>query len=273
MKLTNNKITYHWPASDAGGLQYSLRKFTSQYGDLGVDFNHSQQPRLATQIVSKCLSHGGESILESEVWTWSLKKRLQALLAITIQTRGQEVMLMVHCPQSQCGENVELALDLDRFKQIVDVEQFTFGAGDHKLTARLPNGEDQQQWMQLPAQSNGDLARTLIVRVDDQPPGESWEFPTDWLPEFSELLDQYDELMSLQINSSCPGCGNNLQIAVDLEKQLLSILSQEQQKRLLEVHQIALAYHWSEHDIFELGATRRNFYLRQLQGQSDEVPQ
>jgi len=264
MQPTNIHIKDRWPADDAARQQYSLRKFGSQFCDLDVDFYNTQQPRLATQIVSSCLLHHDQPIAESEVCTWSLKKRLQALLAVTTKTRDEEMLLQVRCPQNRCGEEVELALGLNRFKQDTEDEQFTFNIGNRMITARLPNGIDQQQWMQSQTQSTTDLAKRLIMRVGDAQPRAEWQFPEEWLPVFSKVLEQQDELMTMQISSNCPACDAALEIAVDLEAQLLSILSQTQRNLLREVHRIALVYHWSEREIVELSASRRGFYLQQL---------
>ena len=268
MQLTSNNIKYRWPATESSGAQYSLRKFGSHFCDLGVDFHNTQQLLLVTQIVSNCLLHQDQPIPETEVWAWSLKKRLQALLAITINTGDQELLLHVYCPQSHCGEGIELVLDLNRFSQDAEDDHFSFDSGTQIVTARLPNGIDQQQWMQLQTQSTTDLAKCLIVQVGNEPPTAEWQFPEDWLAGFSESLEQHDELMTLQINSSCPACSRELEIDVDLETQLLSILSHEQRKLLLDVHQIALAYHWSEQEIVGLTTARRNFYLMQLRNLS-----
>lgn len=271
MQLSSNSGLTDWPAGVSEGPQYSLRSFASDIRDLDIDFTNTQQPHLATQILSNCLVSHGKQLLEDEVWSWTLKKRLQALLAIAIATPGSELVLYVYCSNGRCRERIELPLDLTIFQQDILEEEFVFNIEDKILTARLPNGWDQQQWLQHQDDPLTAIAKKLVLHIDNERPGDDWNLPDEWLIGFGEALEKHDELMTLQLNSKCPVCAQQLEIDVDLETQLLTILSYAQQKLLLDVHQLALAYHWTEKEILRLSPQRRNFYLMQLCDFSSEA--
>jgi hypothetical protein len=269
MQQPGNSTRTTWPEHTLTGLRYSLRDYASELCDLDINFQSMTQPELATRVVANCLLRNSECVSEDEIWSWSLKKRLQALLAITIATHGRELLLHVRCANEQCGEEVELPLDLTLFIQDADDEEFEFDVDSKTVTARVPNGTDQQQWMRTQNHSAKALARKLILRVGDRQPANDWDIPEDWLIEFNESLMRHDELMTLKINSNCPFCSREFNCAVDLETQLLVVLSMVQQKILHDVHQIALAYHWSEAEIVRLTPARRNFYLSRIRDLSD----
>lgn len=269
MQPSSNSGLTSWPAGDSSGPQYLLRAFADKACDLDVDFTNTRQPHLVTQIVSSCLLFQDKQLPENEVWSWTLKMRLQALSAIAMATRGSELVLYVHCSNSLCGERIELSLDLAMFQQDIAEEEFVFHIEDKTLTARLPNGWDQHQWLQHQDDPLAVIAKKLVLHIDDEKPGDHWNLPDEWLTGFGEALEKHDELMTLQLNSKCPVCAQDLEIGVDLEAQLLTSLSYVQKKLLLDVHQLALAYHWTEKEILGLSLQRKNFYLMQLRDVSD----
>ena len=271
MRLSANSELKIWPDHAPADVQYSLRSFATELCDLNVDFAGARQPYLVTQLLSNCVLREERPLAEDEVWCWSLKKRLQALLAIAIKTRGSRLVLHAICPDPACGERIELPLDLTMFQQADLEETFVFDIDGRALQVRLPNGADQRRWLQHREEAVTALAKNLVIKVDGVRPGDDWHFRDEWIDDFSVALEAHDALMTLQLNSACPACGRELKIAVDLEAQLLTSLSQVQRQLLLDVHLLALAYHWSERDVLALPTRRRHFYLMQLQDGSGEA--
>jgi hypothetical protein len=261
----------NWPGDISPNLQYTVRPYGTEKGDLDFDFNDSRRSYLVTGILSNCLLERDRPLPEETVWHWSLKKRLQALLAVAVRTRGRQLVLGANCSYSTCGEHIEMPLDLDVFRQDDLEEEFILDIDEKTLRVRLPNGMDQRYWLQHREESLTAIAGKLVLAVDGGEPSEDWHLPEAWLEQLSDALEEYDNLMTLQLNSVCPACGRDLSMAVDLETQLLSSLFRVQQNLLLDIHALALAYHWTERDILELPPQRRNFYLLQLREDRDEV--
>lgn len=268
MKPSSNGEMTIWRTGDASGPRYAVQTYGGESCDLDIDFGRAQ-PHVVTELLSNCLLLNDKPLPAHEAWSWTLKKRLQALLAITTATRGSELVLSVHCSNRQCRERIELPLDLTRFQQNMAEEVFVCNIGDRAFTMRLPNGRDQDHWLQQQDESFAAIAKKLVLRIDAEKPGDDWTFPEAWLAHAGEALEQHDELMTLKLNAKCPVCALDLAFAIDLEAELLTCLSQAQKKLLLDVHQLALAYHWTEKEILALSPKRRNFYLNQLQNQSE----
>ena len=264
MQLSSDTDLGNWPVGGIPQSRYALRPFATKTCDLDIDFDQTAQPYLVTQILALCLSIEGEPITQAEVWCWSLKKRLQGLLQIAIATRGNELVLRVNCLNQQCRDRFELPLELSRFEQEIDEQTFDVEFAGQRLKARLPNGQDQRFWLQHQNESMADIAQRLLLFVDNEPLDKSWHFPPDWLDEFGQKLEARDELMSLRFTSNCPQCEQALETIVDLEAQLLTYLSFEQKNLQLDIHRLALTYHWTESEILALSSKRRGFYLKQL---------
>ncbi len=268
MQLSSDTDVSNWSVGGTARTRYTLRTFATKTCDLDIDFDQTAQPYLVTQILSGCLSLDGEPVTHAEVWAWSLKKRLQALLQIAIATRGNELVLQVRCLNQQCRKRFELPLELGRFEQMVDEHAFEFDLAGQRLNVRLPNGQDQRHWLHHQNDSMASMAQRLVLFVDNKQPDESWHFPFDWLDEFGQILEDRDELMSLRFNSNCPSCEQALETIVDLEAQLLTCLSYEQKTLLFDIHRFALTYHWTESEILTLSSQRRRYYLQQLNDQA-----
>jgi hypothetical protein len=268
MQLFSRTDSSNLPTGFKAGWQYISRPFGGAVSDLDVDFDHSQ-PYLVTQILSNCLQLNDAACSENEVWAWTLKKRLQALLEVTMVTRGKELILQVNCLNSRCGERFELPLELEKFKEIPAEEEFEFRVEDKSIQLRLPNGHDQRYWLQHQHESMAEIATKLVVSVNNEPPHDEWQIPAEWLDNVGEMLEVHDHLMTLRFDTRCPVCNEELGLVVDLEAQLLICLQHAQQKLLDEIHQLAMAYHWSERDILLLTPSRRRFYLARLYHQAD----
>ena len=112
------------------------------------------------------------------------------------------------------------------------------------------------------------MASSLVSRVNGEIPCQRFRVSENWLDQIGMELEQHDDLMTLEINTSCPACGADLLIDLDLEEKLLEILSTEHKLLLKQIHRLALAYHWSEADIVAMPNKRRQYYLAQIDEES-----
>lgn len=71
-------------------------------------------------------------------------------------------------------------------------------------------------------------------------------------------------LADLGVPLQCAGCGTRWHEVLDIARVLHADIDAAAARLLHEVHALARAYHWSEHDILALPAARRRFYLRCL---------
>jgi hypothetical protein len=125
--------------------------------------------------------------------------------------------------------------------------------GGTRIRCRLPNSEDL-----LAVVSLADITEAreqLIARC----------VPSD----DPDLREQAAALMAhqaedVQLDLTCPSCGHAWQTAFDIAAFVWRELDDWAQRTLHEIHVIASAYGWSEAEILELSARRRQTYVEML---------
>ncbi len=246
---------------------YQARPFLSHQSDLDVDFDEKLRPILITRLLSSCIYRTGSTKFSGqEIWHWSLKERLQSLIAVGIATLGKHLKLQVNCSKADCHELMEIDLDLGLFiKNETTIPLFCKPDSETELELRLPNGLDQLNWLnnQYDMEDNcfSGMASSLISKVNGEIPGRDFQMPENWIDQIGVELEQNDDLMTLEINTSCPVCREKQLIDLDLEEKLLEIFLSEQKLLFKQIHKLALAYHWSEADIVTMQSKRRHYYL------------
>lgn len=269
--MPDNIDTVEWPpigaaSKRATAYSFRVRRFGIWQSDLDIDFSDAQ-PRVAAEVLSTCLSVSGTVEVET-VLQWTLKKRLQGLLAVYGVTFGDELVMDARCTHDDCGEWLQLPLSMPAFVETAGDDGSIIHAPDDKtqLRLRLPTGVDQLLWLeQRPMRTLfGSMASTLVMEVNQGVPGPDFYVPEQWLPGLEALLEQHDPLTALQIDTTCAGCEREFSISLDLERQILARFARLQQTLLEEVHILAFAYHWSERDIMDLTPARRRWYLQKL---------
>ena len=266
----NSLLHWYYVSPDRTGQVCNVHAFGLDSNDLDIDFKQTSRPHLVTQLLLGCLQQANlKNFSADEIWSWSLKQRLQALLVIVMATSGKTLSLQVHCQQPSCNELFELMLDLNTFQKIEDKDCDNIIScliEDNEIKMRLPTGNDQLEWLQqVSSVQLTQLATQLIKSVNGQQPEANWQVPKAWLNELSAVLDRHDELMNLKLHASCPACNSELLLVLDLEEKLLNVIAADQKKLFKQIHQLASCYHWTEADIMSLTPHRRFFYLSQLE--------
>ena len=75
-------------------------------------------------------------------------------------------------------------------------------------------------------------------------------------------MREADPLVAPTVSSPCPDCGHEQEQPLDLGRVLLRHLEAIQTGLLETVHQLAKSYHWTEDQILNLPARRRDRYLK-----------
>ena len=68
----------------------------------------------------------------------------------------------------------------------------------------------------------------------------------------------------MQLDLTCPACGHAWQTAFDIAAFVWRELDDWAERTLHEIHVIASAYGWTESEILELGARRRQTYVEMI---------
>ncbi len=257
--------TRGWPPA---APRFRVRSF-GRAEDLDIDFR-ARRPQVVTQILARCVTDAaGRSSSDDEPWRWTVPQRTQGLLAVACACGVPSVAALARCErEGGGGEQIELEFDLESFAQSTEPTECAWHGETASLVLRLPTGEDQRRWLESPPADPAELpvrmGTSLVRELDGATPGETWQLPQAWLAGVEDALAENDPTTDLSFSASCPRCGDELEVEVDLDALLLERLARVQQDLLLEVHALASGYHWSETQILAIPAWRRAYYIEAM---------
>ncbi|MEO7232678.1 MAG: hypothetical protein ABIW96_08375 [Polaromonas sp.] len=236
------------------------RPVGSAASDIDLVFDAADRPGTVTALLAACVSDAdGQTVDEDEVWGWTLNQRLQALLAMRLASGDTRVDLQSNC--TQCGEAMEIGLDLQAFAGEPVAPRFTWRSADGlALSLRLPKGHDLRDWMRDGGQV---LQEALLASLVEDVSGQPQPLST-LLPELDDAFEAHDPLTALHLSAACPACAHVNTVGCDLEALLLDGFARAQAGMLDDVVKLASTFHWSEAAILALPRWRRARYLRQI---------
>jgi hypothetical protein len=181
-------------------------------------------------------------------------QRDRALFAFRAALFGTSVEAVSRCPG--CGTEVELAFDQRDLLAYADPLE-----SDHTVVVR----EDGRE-VRVRMPTSADLAAVLDADVPDPaaglvrrcvPAGE----PVPCGKAVAEAWASADPLLEVRIAVVCPECAQGWQEPFDIIAFLWTELDAWGRRVLLEVHELARAYGWTQTQILELSPWRRQCYL------------
>ena len=248
------------PVGPTAMTHWQVRAFGQALGDIEIDPLGTPRPLAAARVLATCLDAEGRQLEQDELMAWTVSRRLQALLAVTIATRGDRWVLTAHCGTPDCGAPMDLPLSLVGFSREADPTDITCTLPDGRsLDVAVPTGKDQLAWL-----ASGDAGPGAIVdRLVTLPPDVA-DIAPDWLDAIEAALEQADPLTTLEIETACPECGAETSVPLDLEARCLALLAAERPRLLDDIHALATTYHWSEGEIMAIPPDRRQQYLARI---------
>ncbi len=220
-----------------------------------------------------------------ELLALSVGQRDAHLLAVRERTFGEQLAGFAEC--SACQERLEFVFDVADMYLVLEVENGTRGTQElvgtslwdatpqvyevtiegFALRFRLPNSLDLAQAVRC-----GDVsaARNLLVqRCVLQASRDDGAVAVEALPEMvlttlAESMDQYDPQAEVQLNLSCPACGESWSVMFDIVSFFWTEICVQAKRLLREVYSLARAYGWREADILSMSAARRQLYLEMV---------
>jgi hypothetical protein len=195
----------------------------------------------------------GRSLID--VLRWSIARRDRALFDFRAQTFGDRVEAVTACPR--CADALEMQLALAQIAPSRSVGrksafQMLYVDGS-RVRCRAPNSEDLLAIAGLHEVS--DARAQLIARCIQTNDPE--------LRERAAVL-LTGESVDVALNLTCPACGHTWQAPFDIATFVWHELEDWAQRTLREIHVIAGAYGWSEEEILQLSARRRQMYVEMI---------
>jgi hypothetical protein len=189
------------------------------------------------------------------------------LLQVRERIFGPELLSVLTCPH--CHEALEITVDVSDLR----MDQTTGGAptewrhGDLVVRFRVPTSGDL---LQLEECETYETARRRLLErcvLEAHRKGEALE-PTQFTDEetiaLADHAAQADPGAEIMLNGECSKCTRRWQSMLDIARFLWLELDMHVKRLLTEVHVLAWAYGWHEHDILAMSARRRRIYLELL---------
>jgi len=195
----------------------------------------------------------------------SIGERDRSLLTLRVWTFGSEVAAVTRC--SGCGEALEWTVDaanLNLADEAQSVGELTVEVGGYCVRFRVPNTMDLAS---ITGCKNAASARLKLLEnciTSAQLEGEDISpttLPDAVTRDVAAQMAEADPQAQLEVDLSCPACGQHWQALFDIESFFWSEIGAWAQRMLSEVHVLARAYGWSEKQILSLSPWRRQAYL------------
>lgn len=201
-----------------------------------------------------------------ELAALSIGQRDARLLTLRERTSGARLNGLVECPR--CAEQLEFDVavaDL-RVAEEPDLEEeaWVLVTNGLALRFRLPNSGDLAT---VSGCEDTSAARNLLVQrcvleaSRDGVPVTASELPADVIAGLAQRMSECDPQAEVLLNLHCPTCDQHWQALLDIAAFFWAELTAQAKRLLRDVHTLARVYGWSEADVLDMGARRRQFYL------------
>jgi hypothetical protein len=164
------------------------------------------------------------------------------------------------CPQ--CAERVEFPVDTAALALPKEVAEkpHEIETNGTRLRFRLPNSRDLAEVVASSDARQG--LRRLVERciIETSPPNEQ-PLSSEVLEALSRAMLDADPQAEISLVLACPACTHEWALLFDIAEFFWTELSARAQRLLREIDLLARAYGWTEREILDLPARRRQTYL------------
>jgi hypothetical protein len=190
----------------------------------------------------------------------SIGERDARLLQLRTLVLGTSAHGFAECPQ--CAERLEFPVDTAALALPKEVAEkpHEIETNGTRILFRLPNSRDLAEVVASPDARQG--LRRLVERciIETSPPNEQ-PFSSEVLEALSRAMLDADPQAEISLVLACPSCGHGWQAFFDIADFFWSELAAMARRLLREIDALARAYGWSEREILNLPARRRQTYL------------
>lgn len=215
----------------------------------------------AIQLLDRLLVDGHETaLIPGQADEIATADRDWLLAHIYRLTYGTKIESTISC--TACSSFIDLNFNLDDLLAFIQsktpdmsvkqVDKGIFELHDGSRF-RLPRGKDECTIMGL----SPDMAEKRLLErclIHTSPNGDTEE-------QLQTVMGQVAPVIETEMAAECPDCGKQQMIYFDIQSFLLSALIRERKQITMEIHRLAMAYHWNHNDILSLPRSLRRMYL------------
>ena len=177
---------------------------------------------------------------------------------------GPQLESIVSCPQ--CGESLELSFAVDDIRAAPAANDAAALGQPSHLSLEVAGCDVQ---FRVPTVADADAASSpqqllescLVAASCNGEEQAAGDLPEAVIEALSHQMATADPQADVQLALDCPACDHSWLAAFDVASFLWEEIGSWAQRTLLEVHQLARAYGWSEADLLTMSPLRRQVYL------------
>ena len=194
-----------------------------------------------------------------------LGARDRLVLRLREQLFGPTIEAHDICPH--CGEDASLEIacaELDRAGSATSGTLVDVSVGEYVVTARPPTSADLVAAARAPDPESGRdalLAATILRASRADEPVAAATLPSPVVVELGRRVAEADPLAEISLAVTCDACGGSWSTVLEPGDFVWQELRDWGRRLLWEVHVLAAAYGWPEHEILAVPAHRRQAYL------------
>jgi hypothetical protein len=226
-------------------------------------------PPVKRALLLFSLARPGETL--SRLADCSIGERDGALLNLRAGLFGREVQSLDVCPE--CNEKVEVLFSVDDvlIRQVgTGSSADRLGRAGRTLRVRPVSSNDLLEIERIPA--GPERRRTLLrrcVRLAENVNRSGaascqLELDADEALAVTDALAALDPQSDIQMAMRCSKCHHTWKTRFEIAAFLWAEINAWAERLLAEIHTLGSAYGWSEQDILEMSAWRRQIYLGML---------
>ena len=189
---------------------------------------------------------------------WPLGRRNRTLAELRRACFGARLRGRTTCPH--CAEPIEFELDSGKLIEAPAAEIEAVSVDGEKF--RLPTSRILASIMD--ERDPETAASRLCDRCrigDDRREGDGPTFSAEDVERIGEAMALADPMAEIAFDFDCPACGAAFREELDLAAFFWREIEVEAKRLLFEVHTLASAYGWREHEVLALSAARRAYYI------------
>jgi len=232
-----------------------------------------------SMLLSRCLvSLGPKTKIDvADVRSLTVGDRDSLLLQLRRLTYGDKVHSVLICPQTGCGEKMDLKLNISDFlvppnKQAKEIYEMEVNQKDisYKVDFRLPTGADQEAVVRMGINDIESASMRLLqlcileVKKNGRKVKSGNNLPLAVSEALSQRMAELDPQAEILLKMPCSVCKQEFVANFDIGDFYLKELITQSQQVFREVHLLAWHYHWDESDILNMTRSRRQIYLNLL---------
>lgn len=224
-------------------------------------------------VLEKCTLLLGKACSSShpdQITQLSIGERDARLLQLREWTFGYTLKNQINCPN--CNETIEWEADsrelhLQPLGQDFSERIFHFTIDDFDLHFRLPNSIDIAKVLSggLNDMSERKILSDCLVKIhQNNRECSPADLPEEVFNALDERMAKEDPQADIRMNLTCPVCRAPAEVYFDIASYFWAEINNWSYRVFQEVYLLAKTFGWSEKDILNMSAHRRQLYINMI---------